>query len=174
MPFIVSVAPALTWWGVLTFLYTNPRRPRSLPRKFSQGRHLASNTALVLFTTSHPIMRFITFASLCFSVLFVSAQTSKRDAASLNELLAQLSALPKCVVRITIQSRIDWKQLTSFETTCVTEALPESKCTLGDLACLCSDTKYAASSEKCILANCTVKEGLRKFDPRKASSIRSH
>ena len=57
-------------------------------------------------------MRFFTLASLSFLAVLVSAQTSKTDAATTNELLAELTKLPTCVVRIAAESAVHWIRLT--------------------------------------------------------------
>ena len=59
-------------------------------------------------------MRFFTLASLSFLTLLASAQTSKTDAPTTNELLADLSKLPTCVVSMTAKSPIHWTQLTAI------------------------------------------------------------
>lgn len=67
---------------------------------FFQGRALAIFAALQVL-----IMRFLSnLASVLFLALLVSAETSKTDAPpSTNELIAEISKLPTCVVRMTVE-----------------------------------------------------------------------
>jgi hypothetical protein len=59
-------------------------------------------------------MRFLTLASFSFLTLLVSAQKSKTDAPTTNELLAELTKLPKCVVSMTDKSLVYLTQLTTM------------------------------------------------------------
>ena len=71
---------------------------------FFQGRALAIFAALQS-TPQVLIMRFLfNLASVLFLALLVSAETPKTDAPpSTNELIAEISKLPTCVVRMTVE-----------------------------------------------------------------------
>ncbi|KAM0700884.1 hypothetical protein Q7P35_012606 [Cladosporium inversicolor] len=84
-------------------------------------------------------MRFIQVASLLSLALLASGQTAGKDFATANQLIQELTQLPKCAL------------------TCVTAALPASSCELTDFPCLCSDEAYTATTGACILSTCTNK-----------------
>jgi len=57
-------------------------------------------------------MRFFTLASLAFLAVLISAQTTKQDTSTNNDLLAEAAKLPTCVVRIMIAGPVNCAQLT--------------------------------------------------------------
>lgn len=59
-------------------------------------------------------MRLFTLARLSFLTLLVSAEASRTDAPTSNELLTELTKLPTCVVRKTIESFVHYIQLTAM------------------------------------------------------------
>ncbi|KAF4454292.1 hypothetical protein F53441_3166 [Fusarium austroafricanum] len=78
-------------------------------------------------------MRFLAFSFLIAAlVAFVSA-------ADFAELAAQL---PKCDIQ------------------CVTQAIPQSPCSMTNTTCLCTDKTFAGLTQACVLKNCTVKDSL--------------
>ncbi|KAM0718453.1 hypothetical protein Q7P37_005523 [Cladosporium fusiforme] len=89
-------------------------------------------------------MRISTVTSLLLSVLPVCAQTTTTGNSTPGNLLQSLEQLPGCAIN------------------CVSTTLTTSPCAFGDLACLCNDEAYIASSGACIQSKCTVKEALCK------------
>jgi hypothetical protein len=57
-------------------------------------------------------MRFFTLASLSFLAVLASAQTSKTDVPSSNDLLAEFARLPTCVVSMKIAGLFHYTHLT--------------------------------------------------------------
>jgi hypothetical protein len=57
-------------------------------------------------------MRFSALARLSFLAVLVSAQTSKTDTSTSNDLLAEFQKLPTCAVRIENASLVHYAQLT--------------------------------------------------------------
>lgn len=44
------------------------------------------------------------------------------------------------------------------------KALPEASCAPTDQACLCTDAKYTAALEECVVSSCTIRQSLSKLD----------
>ncbi|KAK1574201.1 CFEM domain-containing protein [Colletotrichum navitas] len=55
---------------------------------------------------------------------------------------------------------LDLTALPGCAATCILQEMGRSDCGFANQTCLCADTAYNALVEKCVIANCTVKQGL--------------
>ncbi|RBQ78356.1 hypothetical protein FVER14953_08756 [Fusarium verticillioides] len=51
-------------------------------------------------------------------------------------------------------------QLPDCDIQCVTQAIPQSPCSITNTTCLCTDQTFAGLTQACVLKNCTVKDSL--------------
>lgn len=88
-------------------------------------------------------------------VAFLFAATVKAGA----EQLAAI--LPSCAVS-TYLSRypVDPEPTDNMKLECMGSAMSQTSCAVTDQKCLCTDAKYTAALEKCVLVSCTIRESL--------------
>ncbi|WDK18536.1 CFEM domain-containing protein [Colletotrichum graminicola] len=55
---------------------------------------------------------------------------------------------------------LDLTALPGCAATCILHEIGRSDCSFGNQTCLCADTTYNSLVEECVIANCTVKQGL--------------
>jgi hypothetical protein len=89
-------------------------------------------------------------------VMFLFAVTAKAGA----EQLA--ATLPSCAVCSIIFHRIlvNTGLTDNMKLECMMSSITRTSCAATDQKCLCTDTKYTAALEQCVLASCTIREAL--------------
>jgi hypothetical protein len=89
--------------------------------------------------------------------LLVSAQSQNETF-----IAEEFSKIPACAVSLASPklTRITVKHSSSSQLECLSYTVPTVGCTLANTTCLCASQELIAITAKCMLANCTIVEGV--------------
>jgi CFEM domain len=89
--------------------------------------------------------------------LLVSAQSQNETF-----IAKEFSKIPACAVSLASPklTRIPVKHSSSSQLECLSYTIPTVGCTLANTTCLCASQELITITAKCVLANCTIVEGV--------------
>src|ERR1700684_2867102 len=89
--------------------------------------------------------------------LLVSAQSQNETF-----IAEELAKIPACAVSLAppMLKRISVKHLSPSQLECLSYTVPTVGCTLANTTCMCASQELIAITAKCMLANCTIVEGV--------------